>query len=99
MPQVEDDEVMSGVEDFQVQFGVDTDGNGAADGAVNMYVDPDNPVLAQPGMRVRSVRVWMLVRNESTKWVTRTKRIIAMPMWITRSISAPTCRRATGACS
>jgi type IV pilus assembly protein PilW len=67
-PQVEDDEVMSGVEDFQVQFGVDTDGiNATADSAVNMYVDPDNPVLAQPGVRVRAVRVWMLVRADSTE--------------------------------
>src|SRR5262245_7901360 len=34
VPRVQDDEVMSGVEDFQVQFGVDTDGiNGTSDGA------------------------------------------------------------------
>ena len=40
---------MSGVEDLQVQLGVDTDGiNGTSDGDVNMYVNPDNPVLAQP---------------------------------------------------
>jgi type IV pilus assembly protein PilW len=65
-PRVQDDEVMSGVEDFQVQFGVDTDGiAGTSDGAINMYVDPDNPVLAQPGVRVRSVRLWLLVRADS----------------------------------
>jgi len=65
-PRVEDDEVMSGVEDFQVQFGVDTDGIvSASDGAVNMYVDPDNPVLAQPGVRIRSVRLGLLVRADS----------------------------------
>jgi type IV pilus assembly protein PilW len=65
-PQVQDDEVMSGVEEFQVQFGVDTDGiAGTSDGSVNMYVDPDNPVLAQPGVRVRSVRIWLLMRADS----------------------------------
>jgi type IV pilus assembly protein PilW len=65
-PRVQDDEVMSGVEDFQVQFGVDTDGIlGASDGAVNMYVDPDNPVLGQAGVQVRAVRIWLLVRASS----------------------------------
>jgi type IV pilus assembly protein PilW len=65
-PRVNDDEVMSGVEDMQVQFGVDTDGIvGTADGAVNMYVDPDNPVLAEAGVQVRSVRLWLLVRASS----------------------------------
>jgi hypothetical protein len=65
-PRIEDNEVMSGVEDFQVQFGVDTDGiAGTSDGAVNMYVDPDNPVLAQPGARVLAVRVWLMVRADA----------------------------------
>ena len=64
-PTVEDNEVMPGVEDFQVQFGVDTDGiAAAADGAVNMYVDPDNPVLAEAGVRIHSVRLWLLVRAD-----------------------------------
>ena len=65
-PRINDDEVMSGVEDMQVQFGVDTDGiAGTADGAVNMYVDPDNPVLAEAGVQVRAVRLWLLVRASS----------------------------------
>jgi hypothetical protein len=65
-PIVEDAEVMSGVEDFQVQFGVDTGGiAGASDGSVNLYVDPDNPVLAQPGVRIRAVRLWLLMRADA----------------------------------
>jgi type IV pilus assembly protein PilW len=65
-PRVEDTEVMSGVEDLQVQFGVDSDGIlGESDGSVNMYVDPDNPVLAEAGVRVQSVRLWLLVRADN----------------------------------
>jgi type IV pilus assembly protein PilW len=62
----DEDEVMSGVEDLQVQFGVDSDGIlGESDGSVNMYVDPDNPVLAEAGVRVQSVRLWLLVRADN----------------------------------
>ncbi len=55
---VRDLEVVQGVEDMQIQFGVDTIGDGAADA----YVDADSPLLA--GNTVRSVRVWLLLRSE-----------------------------------
>lgn len=71
-PRVEDQEVMSGVEDLQVQFGVDTDGIlGQSDRSVNMYVDPDNPVLGQPGVLIQSVRLWLLVRADNFELGTR----------------------------
>ncbi|MBT8132048.1 MAG: PilW family protein [Gammaproteobacteria bacterium] len=58
-PRVVDQEVISGIEDLQVQFGVDANG----DGSVNRYVDPDNPVL-NGAVRVLAVRVWLRVRAD-----------------------------------
>lgn len=54
-PAMVDEEIASGVEDFQVQFGVDTDG----DGSVNEYVDPGT---IPSGATVVAVRFWLLVR-------------------------------------
>jgi len=42
-PLLQDEEVIPGVEDFQVQYGVDTSGDGAA----NRYVNPNNLRLAR----------------------------------------------------
>jgi type IV pilus assembly protein PilW len=70
-------EVLSGVEDLQVQFGVDTgdyDGNGEIDPGRDFNEDgiPDspngiatryvNPADLKPGHQVVSVRVWLLLR-------------------------------------
>ena len=54
-----DREIVQGVEDFQIQFGIDT----AATGNVELYVDADNPLLAAPGTTVRAVRLWLLMRT------------------------------------
>ena len=71
-PRVVDQEVVPGVEDLQVQFGVDTDRVGAAGhGSVNRYVNPGDPLLNPddsaflPEARVLAVRVWLRVRAES----------------------------------
>ena len=63
---VEDEEIIPGVENMQVQFGVDTD----SDGTVERYVDPDHPVLTPgapgfvPDAEIIAARVWLLVRSE-----------------------------------
>lgn len=60
-PIFRDDEIIPGIEDFQVQFGIDPSG---ISGTATQYVDPGNvPVGAQ----VVSVRVWLLVRSESAE--------------------------------
>ena len=41
---IEDQEMITGVENLQVQFGLDTNG----DGTVERYVDPDSPTVT-PG--------------------------------------------------
>jgi type IV pilus assembly protein PilW len=54
----DEDEVMAGIEDLQVQFGVSVDGSGR----VSHYVNPDSPEL--PAAQVVSVRVWLRVRAD-----------------------------------
>lgn len=57
---IEDQEMVSGVENLQVQFGLDSDG----DGTVERYVDPGDPG-AVPGAIV-AVRLWLLLRSEES---------------------------------
>src|SRR5690606_38494398 len=67
-PRIEDREVLPGVEDMQVQFGIDTDPPGAANrGAIDRYVDPGDPLLdpeSNPDVRVLAVRIWLRLRAE-----------------------------------
>ena len=70
-PRIVDQEVVPGVEDLQVQFGVDTDRAGEAGrGSVNRYLNPDDPALDPadpeflPEARVLSVRIWLRMRAE-----------------------------------
>ncbi len=57
----DEDEVMSGVEDLQVQFGISPDGSGR----VSHYVEPDSSEV--PGAQVVSVRVWLRVRSDEAE--------------------------------
>jgi type IV pilus assembly protein PilW len=64
-PDVVDQEVAPGVENLQIQFGVDVD----QDNTVDRYVNPGdailNPLAAGfiPGARIITARVWILVRS------------------------------------
>ena len=60
-PALSDEELVPGVEDMQVQLGIDTD----ADGAVNSYVNPGNAMLA--GADILAVRIWLRLRTESAE--------------------------------
>jgi type IV pilus assembly protein PilW len=59
-PLLQDEEVIPGVEDFQVQYGVDTSGDGAA----NRYVNPNN---LPAGALIVAVRVWLLMRSDQVQ--------------------------------
>ena len=77
-PAFVDEEIMRGVEDLQVQFGVDigededadgvpddSGGDGLADwvdGNATRYVDPEDPIL--DSAQVASVRIWVRIRAE-----------------------------------
>ena len=73
-PSVVDVEVIPGVQDMQIQFGVDTDleGTGAAAGrgTVDRYVSPNDPIIVPgsvgfiPDARILAVRIWLLIRAE-----------------------------------
>ena len=51
-----EDEVIPGVENLQIQLGIDTNG----DGGVDRYLDGDNPLVTDDAAIV-AVRLWMLV--------------------------------------
>jgi type IV pilus assembly protein PilW len=66
-----DQEVLPGVEDMQIQFGVDTDVVGAPTrGVIDRYVNPNDPILTLgnvaflPDARILAVRVWLRLRSE-----------------------------------
>lgn len=53
-----DEEVIAGVENMQVQFGLDTN----SDGNIDRYVDPEHAEIATS--QIISVRLWLLMRSE-----------------------------------
>lgn len=69
----DDQEVIPGVENLQVQLGMDTD----RDGDVDRYVDGDHPLVTfgaagfDPDAQVIAVRIWMLVATpaDDPAWV------------------------------
>lgn len=73
-PALIDEEILSVVEDMQIEFGVDTDPWGAPTrGSVNRYVAADDPILT-PGhpafdrdAQVLAVRLWLLVRSVNSE--------------------------------
>lgn len=63
--QIRDEEVLPGVEDMQVQFGVDLDPVGAANrGSIDRYVNPDDAVLGLADTQILAVRIWLRIRAE-----------------------------------
>jgi type IV pilus assembly protein PilW len=57
----DDDEVMPGIEDLQVQFGIDVR-EGDRNGSATRYVNPDFADL--PRLQVVAVRIWLRVRSD-----------------------------------
>jgi len=65
-PVIQDEEVAPGVENMQVQFGLDTDGDNSVDRYINPgsgLMDPANAAFI-PGTRVLSARIWLLMRAQ-----------------------------------
>jgi type IV pilus assembly protein PilW len=65
VPTVVDQEVAPGVENLQLQFGVDVD----RDNTIDRYVNPGDAILDPdeagfiPGARVMTARIWLVVRS------------------------------------
>ncbi len=64
-PTIVDEEVAPGIENIQIQLGIDVD----ADNTVDRYVNPGNQIYDPtaagyiPGARVMTARIWMIVRS------------------------------------
>jgi type IV pilus assembly protein PilW len=70
-PTIVDEEVLPGVEDLQIEFGIDTDLEGTANrGTIDRYVNPDAAILDpadagfDPNARILAVRIWLRLRSE-----------------------------------
>jgi type IV pilus assembly protein PilW len=61
-PAIRDQEIVPGVEDLQVEFGVDLDVDQNAD-----YFVPPGTAIA-PGQDIVAVRIWLLVRAEQPEF-------------------------------
>lgn len=65
VPSIQDQEVAPGVENIQLQFGVDVD----KDNTVDRYVNPGDPILDRtnaafiPGASVLTARIWLVIRS------------------------------------
>ena len=64
-------ELVAGIEDFQIQFGVDTNVPGHVDrGSIDRYLNPNDPMITpgaagfDPNASVLAVRIWLRVRAE-----------------------------------
>jgi type IV pilus assembly protein PilW len=71
---IQDQEIMTGIEDLQIELGVDTDLPGTANrGAVDRFVNANDPILNPanaaylPYAEVLAVRVWLRLRAERTE--------------------------------
>lgn len=69
-----DEEVLPGVEDMQIQFGLDTDLPDTVDrGVIDRYVNPGDPMITPgaagylPDAQILSVRIWLRLRSENTE--------------------------------
>jgi hypothetical protein len=60
-PQFRDNEIAPGIEDMQIQFGIDPTGNS---GSATQYVNAVGPATLAAAQIV-SVRIWLLVRAET----------------------------------
>jgi len=62
VPTFQDEEILAGVEDLQVQFGIDYTG---ATGVVQQYVDPVAAASLPAGAQIVAIRLWILVRADA----------------------------------
>lgn len=75
-PFIIDQEVAPGVENIQLQLGIDVDEDNTVDRYVNPGDDIYNPAAAGyvPGARVMTARVWLVVRGVTTEFGLRDNR-------------------------
>jgi hypothetical protein len=80
-PRIVDEELMPGVEDLQLQFGLDLDAAGLpGHGSADLWVNPEDPRLADPLARIVGARVWLLIGAEFPRVGAR----VALPAYADR---------------
>lgn len=62
VPTFQDEEILAGVEDLQVQFGIDYTGT---TGIAQQYVDPVAAGALPSGAQIVAVRLWILIRSDA----------------------------------
>jgi type IV pilus assembly protein PilW len=62
VPTFQDEEILPGVEDLQVQFGIDPTG---VTGAATQYVDPVAAAALPAAAQIVAVRIWVLLRSDT----------------------------------
>jgi type IV pilus assembly protein PilW len=89
-PRVVDEELMPGVEDLQLQFGLDLDPAGTPGrGSVDVWVNPEDPRLDDVNARVAATRIWLLVGADDPVRTARAE----LPAYADRAAPAPADRR------
>ncbi|MEM7294104.1 MAG: PilW family protein [Pseudomonadota bacterium] len=73
-PAMTDEILVSGVEDMQVQFGMNTCLSGTCDKTINSYVNADNAAFGGDGWptlaaatQIQAVKIWLMVRAEAAE--------------------------------
>jgi hypothetical protein len=61
-PTFVDEEILPGVEDLQVQFGIDPTGN---TGTATQYVNPATAAVLPAAAQIVAVRIWLLLRSDT----------------------------------
>ena len=68
---IDDEEVLPGVEDMQIQLGLDMDATGQPNrGSIDRYVNPGDPIITpgsasfDPNAQILAVRIWLRIRAE-----------------------------------
>ena len=71
---IDDEEVLPGVEDMQIELGLDMDATGQPNrGSIDRYVNPGDPIITpgtgvfDPNAEILAVRVWLRIRAERTE--------------------------------
>jgi hypothetical protein len=64
VPTFQDEEILPGVEDLQVQLGIDYTGS---TGIAQQYVNPVAAAALPSGAQVVAIRIWLLVRSDTAE--------------------------------
>ena len=79
-PSLSNTMMIPGVEDFQMQLGLDRSSTPALnnDGSVDMYVEADNPLISPSMAGVKSVQFWVMIKSEDIEFLPGETQTLSM---------------------